>query len=185
MLADNIQFQFLPVRDSVPCTLLQGLDAQLGEVPDYQYVLVEDVCPADYRAKYKFIQTMKNIGFEFQAALLTYTHGNNVGNLHFVWKVNAPNESSFSLSQPVTKMVKMNIPVYHTRTMRKEMLGIYGCLTPSLKLAALRHIYRVFTGMCAGYTTYLCMCVFAYVCIHIHGTILCKAQLVGTCTGVF
>ena len=52
VLADNIQFQFLPVRGSVPCTLLEGLDAQLGEVPDYQYVLVEDVCPADYRAKY-------------------------------------------------------------------------------------------------------------------------------------
>lgn len=73
VLADNIQFQFLPVRGSVPCTLLEGLDAQLGEVPDCQSVLVEDVCPTDYRTKYKFIQTMKNIGFEFQAALLTYT----------------------------------------------------------------------------------------------------------------
>lgn len=158
MLADNIQFQFLPVRGSVPCTLLEGLDAQLGEVPDYQSVLVEDVCPTDYRAKYKFIQTMKNIGFEFQTALLTYTHGNNVGNLHFVWKVNAPNESSFSLSQPVIEKVKTNIPVYHTRTMRKGDVWHIWTSNSIVEAGCLEAYLQGF---------HRCVCMFYHMSVHV------------------
>lgn len=80
---------------------------------------------ADCRSKYTFVQTMKTVGFPFPTALLSYTHGNNVGNLNFVWKVNSADESSFSDSQRVIEMVKKNIPVYHTRAMRKEMFQVF------------------------------------------------------------
>ena len=149
-LSTNLQFEFLPVRSSSTAvgtsSQFESLDAQLAETPDYQYVLVEDTCPTDFRAKYNFIQKMKTVGFRFPTALLSYAHGNNIGNLHFVWRVSGPNESSFSDSQQVIESAKERIPVYHTRAMRKEMFGVFGRLTPSLKPAVFRHIYRVFTG---------------------------------------
>ncbi len=86
------------------------------------------------------MQTLKEVGLPFPTALLTYTHGNNV---HFVWKVESYSDASFSDSQPVIETLK-DIPVFHTRMMRKEMFNIFGT---SLKPAAARHIYRVFTGL--------------------------------------
>ena len=57
-------------------------------------------------------------------ALMTYTHGNSVGNLCFVWKVNSSDESSFSDCQSVIERVKESIPTYHTRAMRREMIWL-------------------------------------------------------------
>lgn len=78
---------------------------------------------------------------------MTYTHGNNVGSLHFVWKVESYSDTSFSDSQPVIEKLKEDIPVYHTRMMRKEMFKVFGRLSASVKPSAARHIYRLFTGM--------------------------------------
>lgn len=93
------------------------------------------------------MQTVKETGFPFPTALLTYTHGNNVGSLHFVWKVESYSDTSFSDSQPVIEKLKEDIPVYHTRMMRKEMFKVFGRLSASVKPSAARHIYRLFTGM--------------------------------------
>ena len=151
-LSTNLRFEFLPIRSLSTAvgtsSQFESLDARLAEMPDYQYVLVEDTCPTDSRAKYNFLQTMKTVGFRFPKALMSYAHGNNVGNVHFVWRVSGPNESSFIDSQRVIERAKESIPVYHTRAMRKEMFGVFGRLTPSLKPAVFWHIYRVFTGGC-------------------------------------
>ena len=114
----------------------------------YEYIAVEDLCTCtDYRAKYNFLQFLKKTGFPFPAALLSYSHGNNVSGLHFVWKVTCADESCFTDSQKVIDAIKPTLQQYHTRFMRKEMFQSFGCLTSSLKPAALRHIYRAFTGM--------------------------------------
>ena len=151
-LSTNLRFEFLPIRSLSTAVgtsrQFETLDARLAETPDYQYVLVEDTCPTDSRAKYNFLQTMKTVGFRFPTALMSYAHGNNAGNLHFVWRVSGPIESSFSDSQQVIESAKESIPVYHTRAMRKEMFDVFGRLTPSLKPAVFQHIYRVFTGGC-------------------------------------
>lgn len=144
-LSDNLCFQFLPICDSASSPpVYTALHHELEEVPSYHHVSVEGFSPTEYRAKYNFLQSMKRVGFPFPVALLTYTHGNNVGSLHFIWKVESYGDSAFTESQPIIETVKKDIPVYHTRMMRKEMFNVFGRLTSSLKPG---YIYRVFTGV--------------------------------------
>lgn len=92
-LSDNLHFQFLPVCDSMQYILTcnpnsAGKDSQLSPC---------SCCPNSCRAKYNFIQTLKRVGFPFPTAILSYT-GNNVGSLHFIWKVECSSDISFSLN---------------------------------------------------------------------------------------
>ena len=73
--------------------------------------------------------------------LLTYSHGNNVGNLHFLWKVSGSSED-LSLSQCAIEKAKEEIPVYHTRAMRRALFGKFGRVAPTMKPAVLRALYR-------------------------------------------
>ena len=112
-ISDNLTFQFLP-QCSTCSSVLSDLCDQVQQTTEYEYVAVEDYCPAEPSTKYYFFQKLKTSGLPFAAALLTYTHGNNVGNLSFVWKVHATDESdsAFSNSQSVIESVKQSIPVF-------------------------------------------------------------------------
>lgn len=151
-LSENLTFQFLPISNEKP-PLLSDLQNHLEQTPLLEYVAVDDHCPANSRAKYNFLHTLKSIGVSFPTALLSYAHSNNVGNLHFMWKVASTDDSSFTECQKVIEAVKKKIPVHHTRSMRKAMFDVFGRITSSLKPAAARHIYRVFTGMYKLYVT--------------------------------
>ena len=155
-VAENINFQFLPVSRTKSSSLLE-LQSRLEQVSDFQYVAVEDVISTvDSRAKYNLIKRMKSNGFPFPTALLSYTHGNNVGNLHFIWKVPSADVTSFSESQKVIETIKISIPIFHTRAMRQEMFNVFGRVASSVKPAVLRHLYRVFTGECLYDCIYCC-----------------------------
>ncbi len=150
-ISDNLTFQFLP-RCSTCCSIVKNLCNQLEKTTEYEYVAIEDYCPAEPSTKHCFFQRLKTSGFPFAAALLTYAHGNNVGNLNFVWKVHATDETAFSTSQPVIESVKQAIPVFHTRAMRKTMFEKFGCLTSTVKPTVMRHIYRSLTGKSVSYS---------------------------------
>lgn len=84
-LSDNLHFQFLPVCSSAAPASLQLIQSHLEELPDYETACIEELqmCPSDSRSKYSLTQTLKAVGLPFPSALLTYSHGNNVGNLNF------------------------------------------------------------------------------------------------------
>ena len=125
-VAENIIFQFLPVSKTKESSLLE-LQTRLEQVSDFQDVAIEDVLSiVDFRAKYNLISTIKSNSFPFPTALLSYSHGNNVGNLHFIWKVPSADETSFSEIQKVTETIKRSNPIFHTRAMRKEMFNVFG-----------------------------------------------------------
>ena len=119
--AENTTFQFLPKCLAAGSSVaLSDLHDRLAASDMYEYTAVESevYCLSDSHAKYNFTKAMKSQGFLFHTALLTYTHGNNIGNLNFVWKVNPNDESSSSDCQLVIERVKESIPTYHTRAMR-------------------------------------------------------------------
>jgi len=60
--------------------LLQGKEV-------HEYVIVDELCPSEPSKKYDFIQKLKKNGLTVKTAMLTYSHGNNVGSIHFLWKV--------------------------------------------------------------------------------------------------
>ena len=93
MISDCITIQLLPVTATSHESTFE-LESLLSEKPEFEGVLVESVCPSDPRKKYTFLQTLQSKGLCLKVALLTYTHGNNVGNSHFVWRVNDESSNS-------------------------------------------------------------------------------------------
>ena len=96
----------------------------------------------------KKVQTLQSKGLCLKVALLTYTHGNNVGNFHFVWRVNDDSSycSVLTHSQPTTEAIKSDIPSYHTKAMDCELVLKYGKVTPKVKPAILCSLYKELTG---------------------------------------
>ena len=132
-VAKNINFQFLPASRTKRSSHLE-LQSCLEQVSDFQHVAVEDVISTlDSRAKYTLIKRMKSNGFPFPTALLSYTNGNNVGNLHFIWIVASADVTSFSESQKVIGTIRRSIPIFHTRAMRQEMFNVFDRVASSVK----------------------------------------------------
>ena len=61
-------------------------------------------------------------------------------------KETAVDKSSLTDCQKVIEEVKSKIPVHHSRAMHKVMFSMFGRVKASLKPAAARHIYRLFTA---------------------------------------
>ena len=74
----------------------------------------------------------------------TYTHRNNVGNYHFVWKVpnDVARESCHTQNLHLIESIKPEIPVYHTRAMKQEFYNLMGRISPESKPYILRSIYH-------------------------------------------
>lgn len=171
-ISDNLHFQFLPQchADNSPAVLNDLCNQLKLYIGDYEYIEVERCCPTDSKLKYNYIKVLKSSGLPFPAVLTTYTHGNNLGNLNFVWKVSSNGEAAFSDSQPVIESVKEKIPIFHTREMKKQMFQKFGRLMSNMQPAVMRHIYRSFTGtaciaLCISVVHYLsyfrgCLCFF-------------------------
>ena len=80
--------------------------------------------------------------------MLTYFHGNNVGNSHFIWRISeeVTNSDLVVRSQYTIETLKSKMPIYHTRAMRSQLLSKYGRISPCLKPSLLRIMYRELTG---------------------------------------
>ena len=125
--------------------LLSALDNTVASKPDYHKLCVRDFSPQEKRRRYLFIRELQK-GLSNAIFLFTYTHPSNVGNYHIVWK--APSilpENSSTQNLQIVQEIKKEIPVYHTRTMRKEFFSLYGRLSPESKPYLLRSIYCALT----------------------------------------
>lgn len=95
----------MDILTTVPA-MLNELYSHLKQLPDLESVSVEQFSPSNAKEKYQYLQTSKSKGFPFPTALLTYAHGNNVGNFNFIWRVQSTSERSFSDCQSVIENVK-------------------------------------------------------------------------------
>ncbi len=147
-ISDHLSFQFLPLNrgKSVP-SKLEDLFNYLNVQPELESVSVDEYSPGDPKGKYRYIQTLD---LHFLLLFLLTRMGIILETLESA-------ESSFSDSQSVIESLKKNIPIFHTRTMRKEAFSLFGRLTSSLKPSAMRYIYRSITGVCVCVWC-LCMC---------------------------
>lgn len=99
----------------------------------FDFVSVESVCPQDARKKYEYMSLLKR-GLSVRTAKLTYSHGNSVGNLNFIWKIPSAKSDSdiFSQSQRVIEICKQKILSFHTRLMRQTLYSKYGRVAHTL-----------------------------------------------------
>jgi len=84
----------------------------LEKQKEFEYLSIEDFCPSDPHKKYHFIQNLQSRGLAFKSALLTYFHGNNVGNFHFIWRISEEASCSdlIESSQHPIEALKSKIP---------------------------------------------------------------------------
>ena len=101
--------------------LLTELDIAVSSAPCYHKICVSDYSPQDKRRRYFFIQELQK-GLTSPIFLFTYTHHSNVGNYHFVWKAPSPLHEGASTCENLCLIeeIKKEIPVYHTRAMKRE-----------------------------------------------------------------
>ena len=112
-VSEHLSFGFLPcTASSTPC--LSSLESALQDKELYEYIIVNELCPSEPSKKYEFIQQLKKCGLMTKTALLTYSHDNNVGNIHFLWKVTESSGQEFSRCQETIEQAKGDNPVYHT-----------------------------------------------------------------------
>ena len=144
-ISEHLSFSFLPcAASSTPC--LSSLESLLQDKEAYEYIIVDELCPSEPSKKYEFIQKLKKNGLTMQTALLTYSHGNNIGNVHFLWKVTDSSDQEFSRSQGTIEGAKDDIPVYHTRAMKRTLFAKFGRVTSSVKPVVLRALYKELTA---------------------------------------
>ena len=64
---------------------------QLIKKDDFEHLFLNDLTPAQPKARYEYIQSLERSGLPFLVMLLTYSSGNNTRNPHFIWKVPVEN----------------------------------------------------------------------------------------------
>ena len=144
-IGENLHISVLP-RCLVVAPQLQLLQCALEEKDLYEYVVLETLCPSEPRKKYEYLQVLNSSGLTMNVTMMTYSHGNNIGNVHFLWKSVSPGFDDISNSQHVIEKAKEEIPVFHTRAMRRALFEKFGRVAPTIKPAILRALYRELTN---------------------------------------
>ena len=144
-VGDNLQFQYLPSA-SVVLPDFEELERALKAKNQFQSLQLESLCPQNSSKRYELLKKLKNICLPFPTAMLTYSHGNNVGSSNFLWCVPDKSDSTFSSCQGVIESVKEMLPVYKTRAMRSAAFNKFGRLSSNLTPIAFRYFYKDLTG---------------------------------------
>ena len=118
--------------------LLTELDIAVSSAPCYHKICVSDYSP----------QAVDTSSFK---SFKKDTHHSNVGNYHFVWKAPSPLHEGASTCENLRLIeeIKKEIPVYHTRAMKREFFDLYGRLSPESKPYLLRSMYHTLTNDCS------------------------------------
>ena len=131
-----------------PTASLQGLSEALEEAGIDSPLSLQDsgLLPQERRKWYEYIEHIKQ-GLHMPVVLATYSPGSNLGNLHWIWCTPATDISSAMQScQPIIERIKVKIPSFHTRAIRQAAFEKYGLISPHVKKAVLRHLYKDLLG---------------------------------------
>lgn len=123
--------------------MLSPARAEAKGEKSFEYLPVDDVCPAEPCKKYEYIQKLRETGLSMKVGFLTYSHGNNIGSFHFVWRVL---DNDISESQRTIEKVKEQLPIFHTRAMKAALRSKFGRVAPNMKPVILHALYRELTN---------------------------------------
>ena len=111
-VGDNLTFVVLPVS-TVLLHSFKNIGDALKAKQNYELTALLDLIPDEPSKRYRFI-LKKMSGLPFSAVLLAYYHGNNFGNLHFMWKVDGSSENVISQSQAEIESIQTLLSVFKT-----------------------------------------------------------------------
>ena len=83
----------------------------------YKYISLSSFLPNDPVRKFRALEDLVQHGLPFPCVTLTYSSGNNIGNLHFLWKVPSHVDPILSLQASQNRLKPpMHVHVYIVRT---------------------------------------------------------------------
>ena len=87
-----------------------------------------------------------------KAVLYTYSTGNSLGSIHFIWRIpeEIGEEDLLSGNTEVLRKIQPSLPTYHTRAMRKQFFNQVSLFCTG-KPAVLRAMYKQLTGKYLSY----------------------------------
>ena len=153
-ISDSMSVKFVKASTGLfPCDKrLEWLCLCLQEKLEYEFLSLCEFVPETARERYDYVKVLERNGLPYPIMFLTHSSGNNIGNLHFVWKLPTAKsiESTFEESVTTIEAIKLILPQYHTRAMRREVFAKFGRISSKVKPAALRFLYRELTADCAA-----------------------------------
>ncbi len=110
---------------SYPC--YDKLVQILSNLDSNEHTCLSDISPDQSRERNTFINNLKS-ELNIPVVMLTYSPGNNCGNLTFLWKYgdNDSVETVFEKSVSVVEVIKPLLPQYHTRAMKCALFAKFG-----------------------------------------------------------
>ncbi|KAI8517529.1 hypothetical protein Bbelb_035460 [Branchiostoma belcheri] len=119
------------------------LESHLAKIADNELCFLGDFAPSDYRKRYIYIS---ELSLPMSVEVYTYKTGNNQGSLHFLWKVPAKQEDrELNTTHKLIHQVEKDVPVYHTREMRKRFTERFSLVT-NAKPVVLKEMYQFLTN---------------------------------------
>ena len=120
-------------------TIYLPLDLAIGELEEYDPIHLDaKFTPVDRRRRYEYLRDLK---LSVAEEVFRYSRS-----MTFVWKLPADKKQcSTARSVTVIDSIHSSIPLYHTRSMRKEFCALFG-LVCKVSPLMLNEIYRSLTG---------------------------------------
>ena len=144
-VSDNMSVKFLKTSPITKAPYTE-LSMALSQIAPYQFLPVDDYAPLDKQRQYEFFNLI-DYSMKEKCALLTYSPDNNVGSIHFMWKVEEDNESDMVTRMQVPiEEAKKQLPVLHTRMMRRALYDMFGKISNHVKPYEYRFLYQQLSG---------------------------------------
>ena len=125
----------------------KDLESVLSEKGEYaDPVFCNDYAPKDPQRRYLYF---KEILLPFNCELYSYSHGNNLGSLWFIWRLPSDlAKQNTCKAKSVLDNIEKGIAVYHTREMRRQFSNRYNLLTKTSACSqvVLINMYQSLTG---------------------------------------
>ena len=102
-------------------------------------VLLNDVAPLDRKDRYFFV---KEIQLPMNVEIYSFHRGNSMGTLWFIWK--SGDSVDMQKSNAILHQIEKDIPVYHTRAMKREFIDRYSLVISNKSV--LNNVYSYLTG---------------------------------------
>ena len=105
-------------------------------------IFLNEYCPSDHRRRFEFIQEL-SVKVECQR----YSFPGGPVHIYWIWRIYPEDKRSEGLQKhtKVTADLQIHIPVYHSRSMKRQFVALYGRCTGT-KPVILRYIFRRLTG---------------------------------------
>ncbi len=117
-----------------------ALKRVIQEKEMYEPILINEYLPENPSTRHEFIS---NLAFPFTVEKYSYHPGSNIDMLHYLWK--AYDDDKEGRSNQVTSKLEKEMPVYHTREMRRQFHKRFG-LVAKASPAVLTDMYQFLTG---------------------------------------